>query len=121
MQTLKTIALLDNQRFKLRIDMTARNNTQGEITKFDDFTGYYKALGDLKTALTERYGKLPRGKHKIYIDDQNGKAIEIGILYSFWNADYSHASLKKWFQTDWIVISIQTIEHFDYSQLLGGE
>lgn len=59
---------------------------------------------DIKEAqefLTERYGKMPGGRNKIYVDDKNGNAQVLGFTHSFWNDDISHNS-KPWYQTDWI-------------------
>ena len=51
--------------------------------------------------LINRYGKLPHGKNKIYMDDKDGNSIEVGFIHSLWNKDWSH-NTKPWFQQDWI-------------------
>ena len=92
--------------YKIIIDETARNRPADDIENdrmFNRDVITVKTLEEVKTKLIERYGKLPNRKRKIYVDDDNGNAKEVGFLYSFWNKDWSHNS-KSWFQTDWITI-----------------
>ena len=65
----------------------------------------HETVLDIKEAqefLIDQYGKLPKGKNKVYVDDKDGNSKVVGFTHSFWNKDMSHNS-KPWFQTDWIV------------------
>jgi hypothetical protein len=55
----------------------------------------------LKAYLTERYGHVPSGKKKIFLDRKDGKPIKVGFLHTFWNKDYSYNS-KSYYQQDWL-------------------
>ena len=89
--------------YQLIINETGRNSLKEKATHFNILQKTFENLPELKDYLVERYGKMPKGKGKIYRDIKDGKAQEIGFLHSFWNNDISHNS-KAWFQTDWIEI-----------------
>jgi hypothetical protein len=93
--------------YKLIITETSRNSLKDEPHIFNDFSKSFGSLEDLKDELINRYGKLPKGRNKIYRDLKNGQSIEIGFLHSYWNSDISHNS-KSWYQTDWI--EVRTVE-----------
>ena len=71
--------------YKIIIDETARNRPDDieNDRMFNRDVITVKTLEDVKTKLIERYGKLPNRKRKIYVDDDNGNAKEVGFLYSF--------------------------------------
>lgn len=86
---------------KITIKSVGRNSLKGEG---DLFVVFRETVADVKEArefLTERYGKMPGGRNKVYIDDKNGNTKMIGFTHSFWNKDWSHDG-KSWYQTDWI-------------------
>jgi len=89
--------------YQLIISETGRNSLKEEASLFNVINESFKTMFDIKEYLIDRYGKIPKGKNKIYIDNKKGKAQEIGFLHSFWNSDISHDS-KAWFQTDWIEV-----------------
>lgn len=78
-----------------------------ESRRFNTVIEYFDSLEDVKRYISERYGKMPKGKNKVYRDSGSEPKV-VGFLHSFWNKDYSHNS-KSWYQTDWIsVYSIQS-------------
>jgi hypothetical protein len=88
---------------KITIESTGRSHLKQETASLFDVT--HETVFDIKAAqefLTERYGKLPGGRNKIYVDDKDGNAKVLGFTYSFWNNDISHVPVVSWFQTDWI-------------------
>ena len=87
--------------FVLTIEETGRQNLKVPAESFNCIVEYFKTKEALKNYLIERYGKMPNGKKKVYIDTKKGKVIPIGFLHSYWNQDVSHNS-KLWYQTDWI-------------------
>ena len=89
--------------YTINIDETSRNHLKDKSTLFNQEARDFDTLDEMKDFLIERYGKMPRGKRKVYIDE-NGKTITIGFLHSFWNRDWSH-NTKHWFQTDWITFA----------------
>ena len=91
--------------FKITIEETSRDNLRKPPQFYHAETTCAKSLPEVKDCLRDRYGKVPGGRHKIYIDDKDGHPCEVGFTHSFWNKDCSHNS-NSWYQTDWI-----TIEH----------
>jgi len=89
--------------FKLIINETGRNSLKEEASLFNTIDESFIELEELKNYLVVRYGKIPKGKNKIYQDNKEGKSQEVGFLHSFWNRDISHNS-KNWYQTDWIEV-----------------
>lgn len=93
--------------FELEITETGRGSLKEEPSTFNRITESFLTLNELKEYLIERYGKMPNGKKKVY----TGKEPKvIGFLHSFWNQDISHMT-PKWYQTDWIVFSINNREY----------
>ena len=90
--------------YKLQIDETGRNSLKEQVSFFNIIIEKFKELPEVKNYLAERYGKIPKGRNKIYQDTKQGESLEIGFTHSFWNQDVSHNS-KSWFQTDWVSIS----------------
>jgi hypothetical protein len=91
---------------KLVIDETGADcpaKSLEESHRFNQIVEYFDTVELAKEYLTNRYGKMPSDKRKIYNDDEDGNPIEVGFLTSFWNKDYSHNS-KSWYQTDWITL-----------------
>jgi len=87
---------------RIMVQSTGRNSLRGPSRLFNID---HETVIDAKEAqefLVERYGKMPGGKNKIYVDDKDGNTKVIGFTHSFWNSDISHNS-KPWYQTDWIV------------------
>lgn len=90
--------------YEVRIDETLKTCPKEERSSHSNtITKRVKTLNDAKKFITDRYGKMPGGKNKIYVDGPDNNAIEMGFLHSFWNKDISHDS-KPWYQTDWISI-----------------
>ena len=90
--------------YKLQIEETGRNSLKEQVSFFNTIIEEFSELSEVKNYLAERYGKIPKGKNKVYQDTKQGESLEVGFLHSFWNQDVSHNS-KSWFQTDWISIS----------------
>ena len=89
--------------YSIKIDETARDRLTDKATFFNEFETVVDSLKAVREFLTDRYGRIPHMRNKIYVDDKDGNPKVIGFLYSFWNKDWSHNS-KSWFQTDWIEI-----------------
>lgn len=96
--------------YKLTIDETGRDSLKEPSRMFNQITEFFKTREDADTYLADRYGHMPNGKNKVYVDVEDGKAVPIGFTYSYWNSDISHNS-PKWYQTDWIVITKVTEEY----------
>ncbi|RPI56474.1 MAG: hypothetical protein EHM49_00330 [Deltaproteobacteria bacterium] len=89
--------------YEIHITETARNSLKEEAHSFNSFRRELPDIDSVKGALIDMYGKLPKGRQKVYIDTLSGETQEVGFLHSFWNRDVSHNS-KSWYQTDWISI-----------------
>lgn len=90
---MKTIELKITETFK---GVTGKYVVQNTIKET------FETISELKEYLIKRYGKLPKGRRKIYNEDKNGEVITVGFLYSCWTYDYLDGTNKKWYQTDWI-------------------
>lgn len=86
---------------RITIESAGRSSLKDTLSLFDVSREIVLDIKEAQEFLTERYGKLPGGRNKIYVDDKNGNAQVLGFTHSFWNDDISHNS-KPWYQTDWI-------------------
>jgi hypothetical protein len=98
------------KQFVLDIVETGREHLKVPAESFNRIIERFETKEELKTYLIERYGKIPRGKRKVYVG--NNKVV--GFLYSFWNQDVSHNS-HKWFQTDWISFWEENVDKIYFS------
>ena len=94
------------------INETSRNSLKEKPCFFNETVKYFENKHDMYNFLIDRYGIFPKGKHKIYIDDLNGKPKEVGFLHSYWNRDCFHDS-KAWYQTDWVEVCEMTEKNVD--------
>lgn len=85
---------------KLVIDCTGRSSLKEKPQLFEEFSELFGSIEEAQEFLVDRYGKMPAGRNKIYID-RNGKPEVVGFTHSYWNSDISHNS-KPWYQTDWV-------------------
>ena len=97
--------------YLLEVTENGRNTLKENPHAFNKIFKKFGTKEDARNYLVERYGRMPRGKKKVYMDGENGKPIEVGFLHSFWNKDWSHDS-KHWFQTDWITLEKVTPTNF---------
>ena len=103
---------------KIEITETGRGSLRDEAHIFNREYKFFKNVDEVKEYLIERYGKMPNGKNKIYIDKKDGSKVVCGFLYSYWNYDWSHNS-KKWYQTDWISFNEVNYTDFNVKQLFN--
>ena len=95
---------MGSEYFEIVIDETGRQNLKQERPqRFNTEKKRCNTLEEVRQFLIERYGKMPQGRNKIYVDGANNEAVEVGFTHSFWNYDISHNS-SKWYQTDWISV-----------------
>ena len=88
---------------EVHITETARDSLKDSPHTFNIVNESFSSIEDVKEFLADRYGHMPSGRNKVYVDTKDGAAQEIGFTYSFWTNDMSHNS-KSWFQTDWVTI-----------------
>lgn len=98
------IARTIHRYYEINIRETARRHTRDEGYCMQDFTERFDEIEDMQEFLIDRYGKIPNGRKKIYIDLPDGEVAVIGFLHSYWNRDWSHSDDTSWLQTDWIAI-----------------
>jgi hypothetical protein len=97
------------ENYEVEITETARTSPKADSQNFNTICKRFITLEGLKSYLEERYGKMPKGRRKIYVDKSDGSTAQVGFLHSFWDRDISHNS-ESWFQTDWICINKLIIE-----------
>jgi nicotinamide riboside kinase len=88
---------------RITIESTGKSHLKQKTASLFETT--HETVLDIKEArefLIDRYGKLPGGRNKIYVDDKDGNTKVLGFTYSFWNNDISHVPVVSWYQTDWI-------------------
>jgi hypothetical protein len=86
---------------KITIESVGRDSPRKTGSLFNVSRETVLDIKEAQEFLTERYGKMPGGRNKIYVDDKDGNATVLGFTHSFWSSDISHDS-KPWLQTDWI-------------------
>ena len=101
--------------YEVEVIETGRNCLRDEPSIFNNVHERFNSLEDVKEFFIEKYGKMPKGRNKVYVDNTDGSSQEIGFVHSFWNKDWSHNS-KSWFQTDWVCVNKLTLEPV----LMGG-
>ncbi|MEA1878667.1 MAG: hypothetical protein U9N86_17630 [Bacteroidota bacterium] len=87
---------------EITIECVGKDHLKQETGNLFDII--HETVLDIKEAqefLIDRYGQLPKGLNKVFVDDKDGNSKVVGFTYSFWNKDISHNG-KSWFQTDWI-------------------
>lgn len=93
--------------FEVHITSTGRNygrNQQYHI--LNEQSHRFDSKQAVQTFLKEQYGTCKRVK--MYCDKKDGSTDQVGYIYGFHNADWSHAPVEKWLQQDWV--SIVTFE-----------
>ena len=65
---------------ELQIDETGRGNLKDNPSRFDTVRESFESIDDLKNYLIERYGKMPKGRNKVFIDNKSGETIVKGIV-----------------------------------------
>ena len=99
---------------QLQITMTGRGyGKNDEYRRFGEATKYFADIEAAREWLKEQYGKCKRGK--IYRDRKDGTSYQVGYIYSFNNADWSHSPVDKWRQQDWV--SFQSVETMNLEEL----
>ena len=96
------------KKFRLFITETGRENLKVKAEAYNFINEYFDTKEALKEFLIDRYGKMPKGKNKIYTGPNNNQKV-MGFTHSFWNQDISHNS-HKCYQTDWIKFWIEVAE-----------
>lgn len=59
-------------------------------------------LEAVKAFFTDRYGKVPKGRNKVYRDLPNGECEEVGFTHSYWEDQWGNDP-ALWV-TDWIEV-----------------
>lgn len=86
---------------RITIESVGRNSLRETGNLFNVSRETVLDIKEAQEFLVDRYGKMPGGKNKVYMDDEDGNAKVMGFTHSFWSSDISHNS-KPWYQTDWI-------------------
>lgn len=60
-------------------------------------------MAEARQWLREQYGKAKRSP--MYVDTKDGRMLNIGYVIGFRAADWSHSSVDKWLQRDWVSFS----------------
>ncbi len=60
----------------------------------------FESIEQARAWLTDRYGKMPKGRRKMYRDTKDGQSI--GFVHSFWTDPWGYE--KAQWQTDWVSI-----------------
>ena len=92
-----------SEHFDLVIDETARHFLGDDPMLYNVIKESFYDLDGVRDFLVDRYGRMPGGRNKVYIDTQDG-TLEIGFTHSYWNRDGLHSGGNSWYQTDWIMI-----------------
>jgi hypothetical protein len=98
------MAKLANQYFEVQITKTGKpmGNSQHPYRIFDEERQKFGSIQAVKDWLKEHYGNCKRVK--MFRDLPQGQTRQIGWVYCFKNADWSHTPIEQWWQQDWIEI-----------------
>lgn len=80
---------------KLKITETYKKSIKEDYCSGEVITETFKTQQNFVEYLIDRYGRMPNGRNKVYLDIEN-KSVQIGFIHSFWNKE------DGWFQQDWI-------------------
>lgn len=89
---------------KLEINTIERNAPGGEPYRGQDITETFDTDDDLREYIIDRYGRVPRGHNKVYVDQPDGSVLEIGIVHTYWAAP-EYSGDNSVYRTDWIMIT----------------
>ncbi len=74
---------------------------------FDEINKKFQTKDLALAFIEEKYKGLKR--EEMFMDYINTKeTVQVGWIYKFRNADFSHAPLKWWNQQDWVMLSYIT-------------
>jgi len=73
--------------YVLTISETGRNDLKDQPRLFNQIQKEFNEKHKIREYLIKRYGKVPRGRKKIYLD-VDGKSIPVGFLHSFLESRY---------------------------------
>lgn len=104
------------KQIKMTITELGRNTLKEAPAVFNEERKYFNTVEDVREYLTERYGKMPGMKNKVYQDAPDGEPMTVGFIHSYWNRDISHNS-DAWYQTDWVCFSNVEYKPFDIQTL----
>ena len=83
---------------RLHITSTAKGySPKDHWRRFDERDEFFPDIKSARAWLKEQYGKCRR--HKMYCEP-NGD--HIGYIFGFRNTDYSHHTIERWLQQDWV-------------------
>ena len=89
---------------RVSIDETARDSLSSDSETFNKIVKDFVDIERARKFLVDRYGRMPRGRNKVYVDTPEGERV-VGFTHSYWNKDISNADGKSRFQTDWVMVS----------------
>lgn len=89
---------------RLEITETGRTSLNAPSYHRYEFTERFHDMDALKEFLIDRYGKIPGGRNKIYVDKTDGSIQEVGFTHSYWRDPVCQGE-KIEYQTDWISIT----------------
>ena len=93
-----------NKYIRLDITETERSSPNTDSYYRYKFDERFHNVEELKEYLIDKYGAVPGGRRKIYMDDTDGNSHVVGFLHSYWR-DSAYPGDNMRFQTDWISIT----------------
>ena len=93
-----------NSLYEVEIVRTSKpmGRTSQNYSTFDNEVLKFKNKQEVNQYLTNNYGNCKRVR--MFVDNKNGQAKQVGLIYCFINQDISHNS-PKWYQQDWVSIN----------------
>lgn len=96
---------LINFYYEVKVTKTSKplGNTNSSYRIFDEQRLVFASIGDVNKWVEETYGNCKRVK--MYRDLPNGDSQQVGRVYCFKNADWSHTPIEQWWQQDWVTVN----------------
>jgi len=86
--------------YEVKIDETYRKSLAETPHYLQQIKEECESVGAVNGFLVDHYGKMPKGRNKVYVNGPDGEPVEVGFLHSYWVKDYA----GSFFQTDWISV-----------------
>jgi len=96
-----------SHHWEVNITSLGADSFSSDYSSFDEENKRFQTKEEALTFIEEKYKGHKR--EAMYMDYINtNETVQVGWIYKFRNADFSHAPLKWWNQQDWIVLKYVT-------------
>jgi hypothetical protein len=88
--------------YEVLVTCTGSNIGEDSFSTFNNFEKVFDTAEEVKQWIKEQYEDAKVGLSYI---DIKGKGVPCGYVFTFENADWSHAPVERWTQIDWVNVN----------------